>query len=367
MTSLGRPGHGRPRSPTTDARAVAPTLQPRAARPGPARHDAARDQPGLPRRGRRALPRRPASRRRCSRSPSRASRSVLLAVAAGAGPAILPVSVAERYAMPGVRLVPLDAMATPRSSRRCSRIPTRTTLRPAPSCAPRCISRHRDPVSRSSAPAVRRCASRRDGRRPLPLSPPFLSPPRPRRSPNHAPVRQQRPLHHHAGQGPVQAPPRRSGIAPARRPLSTRGCSPRPTRRSHSPPGAPRRTPRSRTPTRRTSPRSTARRTRRPCSSIACEASGDGRSEPRFRCSASSVTRGSRCAAEGRRRCSWSSSATSGRVWAAKALASAPLPAVHALARAPLTTTVIVPGLQRARAAVPPRAGQRRREPARSS
>ena len=35
--------------------------------------------------------------------------SVLLAVAAGVGPAILPISVAERHAMPGVRLVPLDA------------------------------------------------------------------------------------------------------------------------------------------------------------------------------------------------------------------------------------------------------------------
>ena len=34
--------------------------------------------------------------------------SVLLAVAAGAGPAILPAAVTERYAVPGVRFVPLE-------------------------------------------------------------------------------------------------------------------------------------------------------------------------------------------------------------------------------------------------------------------
>jgi DNA-binding transcriptional LysR family regulator len=34
--------------------------------------------------------------------------NVLLAVAAGAGPAILPESVTERYATPGIRFVPLD-------------------------------------------------------------------------------------------------------------------------------------------------------------------------------------------------------------------------------------------------------------------
>jgi DNA-binding transcriptional LysR family regulator len=34
--------------------------------------------------------------------------SVLLAVAAGAGPAILPAAVTERYAIPGVRFVPLE-------------------------------------------------------------------------------------------------------------------------------------------------------------------------------------------------------------------------------------------------------------------
>jgi DNA-binding transcriptional LysR family regulator len=38
--------------------------------------------------------------------------SVLLAVAAGAGPAVLPAAVAERYAVPGVRLVPLQDDAT---------------------------------------------------------------------------------------------------------------------------------------------------------------------------------------------------------------------------------------------------------------
>jgi hypothetical protein len=34
--------------------------------------------------------------------------SVLLAVAAGAGPAILPAAVTDRYAVPGVRFVPLE-------------------------------------------------------------------------------------------------------------------------------------------------------------------------------------------------------------------------------------------------------------------
>jgi DNA-binding transcriptional LysR family regulator len=36
--------------------------------------------------------------------------SVLLAVAAGAGMALLPGSVAERYHAPGVRFVPLDGL-----------------------------------------------------------------------------------------------------------------------------------------------------------------------------------------------------------------------------------------------------------------
>jgi DNA-binding transcriptional LysR family regulator len=38
--------------------------------------------------------------------------SVLLAVAAGAGPAVLPASVTERYAVPGVRFVPLEDAVT---------------------------------------------------------------------------------------------------------------------------------------------------------------------------------------------------------------------------------------------------------------
>ena len=116
-------------------------------------------------------------------------------------------------------------------------------------------------------------------------------------------------------------------------------------------------TPRSPTPTRRTSPRSTARRMRRPCSSIACEASGDGRSEPRFRCSASSVTRGSRCAAEARPRCSCSSSATSGPC-GRRRRSRPPLSAVRGIARR-ADHDRHRPGLQRARAAVPPRARQR--------
>jgi hypothetical protein len=51
----------------------------------------------------------------------------LLAVAAGAGPAILPASVADRYAAPGVRLVPLaDAGASLRTV--ALTVPDRGTL-----------------------------------------------------------------------------------------------------------------------------------------------------------------------------------------------------------------------------------------------
>src|SRR3954470_23801967 len=56
------------------------------------------------------------SHRRSSRVPSPRVERALLAVAAGCGPAILPESVTDRYATPGVRFVALaDAMVSVRT------------------------------------------------------------------------------------------------------------------------------------------------------------------------------------------------------------------------------------------------------------
>jgi DNA-binding transcriptional LysR family regulator len=106
VTSLGRQGLVAA-IPAADARAVAPAVglarlapatlvvMPRAA--NPALHDTVV-----------ALSRDAGIAPTLYEVPEPRVESVLLSVAAGAGPAVLPAATAERYAIPGVRLVPLE-------------------------------------------------------------------------------------------------------------------------------------------------------------------------------------------------------------------------------------------------------------------